>query len=169
MWGYEVWEWGNVADWIAALGTSGAFIFGFYLLNHQRKTAERAQADGFVTWFAWEAKKDADDKYVYDAVIQAQNATDYHIPMVWVLNEYADKSFKRKRFAVGGKDVNGLAPREEGSVRLAGYSDTELPLTLIEIRDASGRLWVRNLQTGAYLNSKEAERYAKKKSIYPAV
>lgn len=169
MWGYDVWEWGNTADWVGALGTSGAFLFGFYLLNHQRKNAERAQADGFVTWFAWEAKKQPDGSYLYDAVINAQNATDYHIPMVWVLNEIGDKSYRRKRFMVDGKEKNGVAPKEVGTVRLAGYGESELPLTLIEIKDASGRFWVRNLQTGEYLKKKDADMYRAKKSIYPAI
>ncbi|MFD6817727.1 hypothetical protein ACFWCH_12470 [Microbacterium sp. NPDC060132] len=169
MWGYEVWDWGNTADWIGALGTSGAFAFGFYLLNLQRKTAERAKADGFVTWFAWEAKKGDDNKYTYDAVIRAHNATDYHVPMVWVLNEYAEKAFRRKRFVVDENEVNGLAPGEEGVARLAGYTSDELPLTLIEITDAEGRQWVRNLQTGTYLKEKEAKAYRTKKSSYPAI
>ena len=169
MWGYDLWEWGNAADWVGALGTTGAFVFGFYLLDHQRRTAERSQADGFVTWFAWTTNQDADGKCTYEAVIRAQNATDYHVPMAWVIHEYAEKSFARHRFVVDGKDANGLAPRDEGVVRIPGFSDRELPLTLVEIRDASGRFWVRNLQTGEYLGTREALKFQKKKSTCPAV
>jgi hypothetical protein len=37
--------WGTVPDWVEAIGTAGALLFGFYLLLRGQRKEERAQAD----------------------------------------------------------------------------------------------------------------------------
>lgn len=43
-------QWGNVAEWVGALGTAGALLFAFWLLGQDRRNAQRAQVDLVGAW-----------------------------------------------------------------------------------------------------------------------
>lgn len=42
--GYDTWEWGNTADWLAAIGTVGALLLGLVILRRDLNKENRTQA-----------------------------------------------------------------------------------------------------------------------------
>jgi hypothetical protein len=43
-------QWGNVAEWVAAVGTVGALLLALWLLAQDRRNAQRAQVDLVGAW-----------------------------------------------------------------------------------------------------------------------
>lgn len=156
--GYEYWAWGTAADWVGALGTAGAFFFGFYLLMGEKKKDERRLADGFATWHEFVEKNATSGPKTYDAIVHAHNSTETPVPIAWIREVSRTGEFHVKSTILGQKTANGytISPGKATSVVLGGFASPDIGERYVQFADGAGREWVRSLRTGQYLQGRQA-------------
>ena len=139
---------GNWAEWLAALGTSGALIFAVVglrnerakdraLTQRQREAEERAQASLVAGWMHNVVLKGFGEGFP-ELVIRVRNGSDLPI---YVVTVSADVGVRGKFY----RALDALAPHETREVRIAIPApprSSEVTPSLI-FTDSAGRLWYR--------------------------
>ncbi|MFP7762035.1 hypothetical protein [Marisediminicola sp. LYQ85] len=150
--GYDYWAWGSFADMLGALGTAGAFFFGFWLLARDSAEKRRKDADAFITDTTFVIRPVEQTRHMF---LDVSNVGEHTITgaavyewaeggpnAVQVLGEYVNF---RWRFPPGHAEQKSIkVNRNSGETKL-----------LIEFVDATGRKWFRSLDTGRYMSRRQ--------------
>ncbi len=155
MWGYDVWEWGNAADWVGALGTTGAFFFGFYLLRREANEKRAVHADALLT----------EATYVHhpftkqhSVVLDVENTGKYPVSGV-ALYQYAQGG--PDMIAIFGAHENfrwKFKPRHTQRRTVDVEKDPRELKLFVEFTDVNGTNWYRRLDDGRYFSRREFNR-----------
>lgn len=147
--GYDSWAWGTVADWVGALGTAGAFLFGFLIFARDKQRQRRELADRFATWLEKGSTPQPDKLF-------AHNGAD--LPVVDARAIFRlPKGFESRDFDYATS--SGRAVKAETSTAIP-LRDNEASATEIylEFTDGASRQWTRELRSGRYLNRWQRSR-----------
>ncbi len=169
--GYEQWLWGSAAEWLGAIGTAGAFLFGFLLLARDRRKDEQQHADALTVAIRWETGSSLGGGRTYTLVVYMHNASDRPIPVLWITYQRADAkgtpTWYRLPVNQGHAEPVMLDPRKSSTVRIGGFDGPELPVIYVEFSDTRGKQWVRDIRTNEYLSDNKAKKVLAVESKYP--
>lgn len=155
MFGYDYWQWGSFSELLGALGTIGAFLFGFWLLRREIDEKRRTHADAFITNFTY-VRHPFDDEWKLH--IEAQNSGTHAVTEVSI--------FERGEV---GPDLIGVmgerdglrmkfAPRFQGRLTIDLDGPPDEKKMFIEFVDVAGRTWRRSVDSGAYIPRRRYNR-----------
>ncbi|MFF2275583.1 hypothetical protein [Agromyces sp. NPDC058126] len=169
--GYDQWLWGSAADWVGAVGTAGAFLFGFLILQRDKSKDERLQADAFATWYEFRERPAVGSlSPTYDAIVHAHNGGSVPVPSAWITEATTGRTpAVADRRVLGHKTGTGVSigPAQSTSVVLSGFERKDIGDRYVEFFDGSGRQWVRSLRTGEYLSGTAARRILRDRIVEP--
>lgn len=153
--GYAEWVWGSAADWVAAIGTVGAFGFGFLLLRREIRERRSEHANALRTEPTF-LNNPLSGKW--SLVVDVENSGPSTVTGVSVYQK-----------AVGGPDMIAffgkydnfrwkMAPgaTQRRTIEL-DHAPAELKL-FVEFRDVSGRQWRRSLDDQTYISRRRYNR-----------
>lgn len=138
--GYNRWEWGTAADWVGAIGTAGAFLFGFLIFARDKHRQTRELADRFATWF--EEDSDTGTK-----TLHAHNGADLPVVNATAVLHRAGTLHSRDLPEI----TRSIKAGSSASIALRG-KDAEATSVYIQFTDGASRRWTRDLLTGGYLS-----------------
>lgn len=154
-WGYDRWEWGSAADWLAALGTIGAFAFGFYLLKREISEKRSQHADALVTEATYIRNPFTNE---WSVMLEVENTGRYSVTGVSLYQR--DKggpdliNFFGSHEALRWKLRPGKSQRKTTDLDQA---PDQLGL-FIQFTDVTGREWFRRVDDGRYMSRREYNR-----------
>lgn len=154
--GYDRWEWGSAADWVGAVGTAGAFLFGFLIFARDKQRQTRELADRFATWL--EDGASAASKTLY-----SHNGASLPVVEASALLKIGD-SYVRKDLSHDTATGRSVKAGASASVSLRG-NDAQASEVYIRFTDGASRRWMRELRTGRYLNRWETRRIERAASV----
>lgn len=140
LFGYDRWEWGSTADWVGAIGTAGAFLFGFLIFARDKQRQTRELANRFATWLE-------EDATTGTTTLHAHNGADLPVINATALLEI-DGAIRLKDLPENTRSVKA------GSSASVALRDKDAKATTIYIQftDGASRRWTRELRTGRYLS-----------------
>jgi len=144
LFGYDRWEWGSAADWVGAIGTIGAFLFGFLLFARDKQRQRRELADRFATWQEGGALPGTTSVF-------AHNGADLPVVNSTALIKLDTTTYRRKPLTQDTAAGRSVPAGASTSITLRDTEATPKKIW-VEFTDGASRTWVRNLNTGRYLN-----------------
>lgn len=128
-------DWGNVPDWVGAIGTSGSLLLGFSLLYRDRLQHERRDAELVLCSLTWDERRqyvevaNASSRLVQETTVYyVEPRDDQHPPLPGLYRRRTPLGpGERERLATNAADGRYLKP------------------VFITFRDTDGRYWMRFL------------------------
>ena len=147
--GYDYWQWGSFSELLGALGTIGAFLFGFWLLSREIDEKRRRHADAFITHFIYVRHPFNDEWKRY---IEAHNSGTHAVTEVTVFER--GKAGPDMIGVMGERDGLRMkfAPRFEGRLTIDLDGPPDDKKLFIEFTDIAGRTWRRSVDSGTYIS-----------------
>lgn len=147
----EVLWWGSgPADWLSAIGTTGALALGFVILISDRVRRARSGADAFVTWKMTQTSIAPGRPAIHLVTVHAYNGGSVPIPYAWVTapRTHPDHVEAPMKWTAM---VSQISPNEKVERVLEFDHKPDLRTFWVEFVDGEGRFWRRSLATGKYL------------------
>ena len=154
--GYSSWQWGTAADWVAAVGTAGAFLFGFLILRRDRRLLERSLADSFATWVeprtisGSQERSEQLEVHAFNAGAMPVRASFLVVP--------TEKGLDRIRLGENTANGRAIGPDQSTSVVITMPRSADTTRLLVEFVDGRGRTWRRQVLNGNYVSRGSAAR-----------
>lgn len=143
LFGYDYWEWGSAADWVGAVGTVGAFLFGFMIFARDRLRQTRELADRFATWLEKDVSPDTN-------MLRAHNGSNLPVVDATILMRVGT-DIRRRDIGHDPAAGHSIGAGVSASIALRG-DDANASVVYVKFTDGTSREWTRELQTGRYLN-----------------
>jgi hypothetical protein len=144
------WAWmatpeaGNLAEWVGAVGTTGALLLGLHLVRRDREADLAAQSDQVSVWTSWQLKPSQDDSRTADVFAQLHIANHslglIILPRVytWIANDSE----------VGQEFAWEDLPPESAEVIEVPVVDPGVKLcSVLSFKDRHGKTWFKDMQT----------------------
>jgi hypothetical protein len=153
-------EWGSVADWISGVGTAGALVLAFIIILRDRLKDDRRLADAFITWMTFAMTRAVKGKADWTVTIRGYNAGSTPVvgTMIWNLSEAPN--IYRQTMKIQKGDMS-ISPGETVVSEIGLDHDPRGNRFLIRFVDSSGRIWLRDIDTGKYLSKRQEKRLQK--------
>lgn len=153
-WGYDRWEWGSAADWVAAIGTAGALWATAIIISSDKRRDQRERANQLVTWVAadpWGGTPQATGK---KPSVLIENTGD--APILGVQVFHSDGSGYEHLAVVESKDAKhgSLPPGASEEIDIPTYTYGKHDRLYVVFVDANNQHWIRDAATGKYLRRK---------------
>jgi hypothetical protein len=142
------WAWmatpeaGNLAEWVGAVGTTGALLLGLHLLR--RKAGVAAQADQVSVWRSWQLRPSHDDPRSADVFAQLHIAN-HSLGLIILPRVYtwiASGGEVGQEFALEDLPPNGAEVIEVPVV------DPRVKLcSVLSFKDRRGKTWFKDMHT----------------------
>lgn len=161
--------WGNVPEWLSAIGTVGAFAGTVAILRRDRRDRRRALADNVAVWAI---------NLIFNekpfVKVHVHNANLAAVPRLSVKTtknsadqlKYMYKSDEMiatiNEAGAVLKDLNTtIEPGESLSYSFALKKPVLESLLYVHFEDARGQIWYKNVLTGEYMSRKRLGRLSK--------
>jgi hypothetical protein len=144
------WAWmatpeaGNLAEWVGAVGTTGALLLGLHLVRRDREADLAAQSDQVSVWTSWQLRPSQDDSRTADVFAQLHIANHslglIILPRVytWIANDGE----------VGHEFALEDLPPESAEVIEVPVVDPGVKLcSVLSFKDRHGKTWFKDMQT----------------------
>jgi hypothetical protein len=144
------WAWmatpeaGNLAEWVGAVGTTGALLLGLHLVRRDREAGLAAQSDQVSVWTSWQLRPSQDDSRTADVFAQLHIANHslglIILPRVytWIANDGE----------VGHEFALEDLPPESAEVIEVPVVDPGVKLcSVLSFKDRHGKTWFKDMQT----------------------
>lgn len=155
---WETINWGSVPDWFAAVGTVGALLATVAIIAREKREQRRASADSLVSWVLTTAQQGEDGQTEFGHAVHLHNVGSQPIPQVMIIRKIgASQKIEMQRLS-----VVGLSPGQSVSSRVKTSPSTSEPILWLRIQDASGKPWIRDLQTNQYISRRQLRRLSRK-------
>jgi hypothetical protein len=137
-------EAGNLAEWVGAVGTTGALLLGLHLVRRDREADLAAQSDQVSVWTSWPLRPSQDDSRTADVFAQLHIANHSSgliiLPRVytWIANDGE----------VGQEFALEDLPPESAEVIEVPVVDPGAKLcSVLSFKDRHGKTWFKDMQT----------------------
>lgn len=144
----------NLAEWVGAVGTTGALLLGFHLLRRDRES-NVARPDQISVWRSWQLRPSQDDPGAADVFAQLHIANHslglIVLPRVytWVAND----GEAGEEFAL--KDI----PPESVQVIEVPVVDPRVKLcSVLSFKDRRGKTWFKDMHTQKVIHGWKVRR-----------
>jgi hypothetical protein len=152
------WAWmatpeaGNLAEWVGAVGTTGALLLGLHLLRRDR---EAKVADQVSVWRSWQLRPSQDDPPTADVFAQLHIANHSLGPIILprVYTWIASDGEVGQEFAL--KDL----PPDSAEVIEVPVVDPRVKLySVLSFKDRRGKTWFKDMHTQKVIHSRKIRR-----------
>lgn len=139
-------QWGSVADWVAAIGTSLALLLTLAVVLGDRRAHRRQLADRVGVWLRLIAT--GSKSAPMDAEIVLHNGSSLPVPVAWVYVA-TDETWRTRAIS------SDIPIGERVCCRWALDADVDLGKlrVLVEFTDGNGRTWTRDARRGTYVSA----------------
>ena len=155
------WAWmatpeaGNLAQWVGAVGTTGALLLGLHLLRRDRDANVATQAAQVSVWRSWQLRPSQDDPGTANVFAQLHVANHslglIVLPRVytWIVNDGE----------VGQEFALEDLPPESAQVIEVPVVDPRVKLcSVLSFKDRSGKTWFKDMHTQKVLHGWKVRR-----------
>ena len=155
------WAWmatpqaGNLAEWVGAVGTTGALLLGLHLLRRDREANVAPQADQVSVWRTWQLRPSQDDPSTADVFAQLHIAN-HSLRLIILPRVYtwiASDSEVGQEFAL--EDL----PPESAEVIEVPVVDPRVKLcSVVSFKDRRGKTWFKDMHTQKVIHGRKVRR-----------
>lgn len=144
------WAWmatpeaGNLAEWVGAVGTTGALLLALHLLRRDRDANVATQVDQVSVWRSWQLRRSQDDRGTPNVFAELHIANHslglIVLPRVytWIANDGE----------VGQEFALEDLPPESAQVIEVPVVDPRVKLcSVVSFKDRSGKTWFKDMHT----------------------
>lgn len=140
-------DWGNVAEWVAAIATVGALFWAFLVFRADRIRASRAEADRFSSFISSTTREGQKTT----AKFEFFNAGDTPIPLAYLIVRQLDGGY---RIPLKIRKSYVLLPGAGLGFRLDLAQHVHETFSYVYFRDSHNRDWLRDIVTGRYVSTR---------------
>lgn len=154
-------DWGNAPGWVGTVLTSASLFLAISILRRDQKKGDRLKADAFVTWLdVVQLQDNTTSKPVitWRITFNAYNAGDSPIAMASVFGKRYKNMVWIERLSPGSPENDALMPKVGGSFVRTFQHDPKHERYFVVFRDATNRLYRRDLRSGEYLSHRQIEQ-----------
>ena len=155
------WAWmatpeaGNLAEWVGAVGTTGALLLGLHLLRRDREANLAAQPDQVSVWRSWQLRPSQDDPRTEEVFAQLHIANHSRglliLPRVytWIASDReVGQEFALKDLAPDSAEVIEI-PVVDPRVKLC---------SVLSFKDRRGKTWFKDMYTQKVIHGRKVRR-----------
>jgi hypothetical protein len=144
------WAWmatpeaGNLAEWVGAVGTTGALLLGLHLVRRDREADLAAQSDQVSVWTSWQLRPSQDESRTADVFAQLHIANHSSgliiLPRVytWIAND----GEVGQEFA-----LEDLPPESAEVIEVPVVEPGAKLCSVLSFKDRHGKTWFKDMQT----------------------
>lgn len=165
-WGATI-DWGNAPAWVGAVLSGGSLLLALSILARDRLERRRASADKVSTWSMLESAIDDEPDspgYAYILTAYAHNGNEAPLSHM-VLEGVADgTNLTQEWFNIGDRGFPD--PLQHGKtyrVVVGFWTRPKLNRLHVVFNDVHGHYFVRNLESGKYLNPRRARAWKRRR------
>lgn len=140
-------DWGSVPDWLAAVGTVGAFAATLVILALDRRRARRAPAAGLVLWTTrrFQMRGNSEKRWV---TVHAYNTSSGPVPVANVVSNISGDDNINEVLSADERGFKEIAPgaKVEVDIEVIHYIDDSKLFVLFV--DHRGGQWVKRVSDG---------------------
>jgi hypothetical protein len=137
-------EAGNLAEWVGAVGTTGALLLGLHLVRRDREADLAAQSDQVSVWTSWQLRPSQDDSRTADVFAQLHIAN--HSPGLIILPRVytwiANDGEVGQEFA-----LEDLPPESAEVIEVPVVEPGAKLCSVLSFKDRHGKTWFKDMQT----------------------
>ncbi|MGC5077015.1 hypothetical protein [Agrococcus sp. DT81.2] len=142
-------NWGSVADWVGAFGTSGALLLGVFLYFRERALSRRRDVDELVTWqnTSRVVLPSGASRDVLHVHVKNQGPRPVRAPMFFCVDRRG--GYASQWLSETGQPMM-VPPGRELRVRVSCQPANAIA-NYVLLRSAEGRRWIRPVDEHRYL------------------
>jgi hypothetical protein len=155
------WAWmatpeaGNLAEWVGAVGTTGALLLGLHLLRRDREANVAPQADQVSVWSSWQLRPSQDDPRTADVFAQLHIAN-HTLRLIILPRVY---TWIESDGEVGQEFALEDLPPESAEVIEVPVVDPRVKLcSVVSFKDRRGKTWFKNMHTQKVIHGRKVRR-----------
>jgi hypothetical protein len=159
--GYDVWLWGTAADWVGAIGTTGALFLALLVIGREQINSRRAIADRVAVRIdeRWSEELESGTGR---SMLEVTNHNEVGFPFVEVFWRLHKPRAKPRAFAThaatDGEDMSA-GERIVEVVDMPHAPGSSL-IMVAELCDPNGRKWYRDVIKDRYISKRKFRRFA---------
>ncbi len=161
LWGYDSWQWGTAADWVAAVGTTGALLIALWVLKREQIDTKRVSADR-VAISIDERWSDSVTDGTGNSLLVIENRNEASFPYVELYGRLAKPRVRPDSIFATHPTTNGedISPKEviTETVRTA-RSPKHRTILVAVLCDERGRKWYRDVLEDRYISEPKYRRF----------
>lgn len=151
MWGYDVWEWGNTADWVGAIGTAGALIATVVIISSDKRRARQRRANDLITWVAADPYGGTPQATGLTPTVMIENTGDAPVPAIHVWHSDGSGFWAMYGLSASEAKHGSLEAGKKVEVNVPEYNYGKHDRLFLKFIDADNQHWTRDAMTGKYL------------------
>jgi hypothetical protein len=144
-------DWGNVAEWVGAVGTIGALLLGIGLLARDRAISRRKSVDDLVTWLTWRQVPDREQGARLETMVHVCNRGSSAVYAPLLFYPDARGGYGSEILSADGQPTM-LAPGAEVEHVMQG-SPRNTVARYVLLTSHEGRVWIRRVDEHRYANA----------------
>ena len=148
-------EAGNLAEWVGAVGITGALLLGLHLLRRDRKANVAAQPDQVSVWRSWQLRPSQNDPRTEEVFAQLHIAN-HSLGLLLLPRVYtwiASEGEGGQEFAL--KDL----PSDSAEVIEVPVVDPRVKLcSVVSFKDRRGKTWFKDMHTQKVIHGWKVRR-----------
>jgi hypothetical protein len=144
------WAWmatpeaGNLAEWVGAVGTTGALLLALHLLRRDRDANVATQVDQVSVWRSWQLRRSQDDRGTPNvfAELHIANHSLGLIVLPRVYTWIANDGEVGQEFA-----LEDLPPESAQMIEVPVVDPSVKLCSVVSFKDRSGKTWFKDMHT----------------------
>jgi hypothetical protein len=144
------WAWmatpeaGNLAEWVGAVGTTGALLLALHLLRRNRDANVATQVDQVSVWRSWQLRRSQDDRGIPNvfAELHIANHSLGLIVLPRVYTWIANDGEVGQEFA-----LEDLPPESAQMIEVPVVDPSVKLCSVVSFKDRSGKTWFKDMHT----------------------
>lgn len=150
-WGYDVWEWGNVAEWVGAIATVGALLGTAIIIAADRRRDRRRYANSVVTWVAADPYGGTPHATGRKPIVMIENTGTAPVLAAFVHHVDGSGTWSKYSATSPGSKHGSLVAGEAIELEIPDYNYGKHDRLFFKFIDADNQHWTRDATTGKYL------------------
>ncbi len=157
--GWNAVDWGTVPDWLAAVGTVGAFAATLVILALDRRRSRRAPAAGLVLWTTrrFRSTPHGDTQSV---TVHAFNTSAGPIPTANVVSKAAGNDYVNEVLSADERGFKEIAPGSKTEVEIDVVHFVDDSALYVFFVDFQGGQWVKRISDGRLFTPRRGRKLA---------
>jgi hypothetical protein len=149
--------WGTVPDWLAAVGTVGAFAATIVILGIDRRQSKRAPAQAIVLWTTrrFVSTSTGDHRFV---TVHAYNMSTGPVPVANIVSTTASLEDINEVVTADERGFKELAPGAKTEVEIEVTNSVDDSELLMFFVDYLGGHWVKRVSDGRLMSARRGRK-----------
>jgi len=152
-------DWGSVPDWLAAVGTVGAFAATLLILGLDRRRSRRAAAVSLAVW-ATRSFRSAADGDSQTVTVHAYNGASGPVPVANVVSNRNGSDYVNEILTANDRGFSELSPGGRISIEFDVVHHVDDAHLFVFFVDSFGRQWAKRVSDGRLFRPARGRRLA---------